>query len=134
MKFQTSPDDEHVCLALLRGRSTLDLGEQTLHYLLLLLARQRLADVARGTDPMSQGWVEFDTLVQMLDMDKRHLDTQVFRLRKEFEPAVSQGYIQHDFIERRKGGLRLGNVAIEIWRGAQMEGTWRPDAAARFAA
>lgn len=134
MKFQASPDDEHVCLALMRGRSTLDLGEQTHHYLLLLLARQRLADVARGTDALSQGWVDFDSLVQMLDMDKGHLNTQVFRLRREFEPAVAQGFIQHDFIERRKGGLRLGNVAIEIWKGAQLEGTWRPDATARFAA
>jgi pSer/pThr/pTyr-binding forkhead associated (FHA) protein len=134
MKFQTSLDEEHVFLTLVRGRSTLDLGEQTHHYLLMLLASQRLTDVAEGLEPDSQGWMEFDSLVKKLDMDKAHLHIHIFRLRKEFEHAVAQGLIQQDFIERRRGGVRLGNVAVEIWRGARLEGTWSPEKASRFAA
>ena len=134
MKFEVSPDEEHVFLTLARGRATLDLGEQTHHYLLLLMARRRVADAAEGLAPSAQGWCEFDSLVRSLDMDKAHLDTQIFRLRKQFEPAVAQDVIQQDFIERRKGAVRLGSVAIEIWKGARQEGAWRPDTATRGAA
>lgn len=127
MKFQTSLDEEHVFLTLTRGRSTLELGERTHHYLLMLLARQRLADIALGFDANSQGWIDFDQLVSMLRLDKAHLNIQIFRLRKQFEQAVSQGLIDQDFIERRRGGVRLGKVGIEIVRGSQMEGCWKPE-------
>lgn len=134
MKFQASLDEEHVFLTLQRGRATFDLGEQTYHYLLMLLARQRLADAASELALEAHGWVDIDSLVRQLDMDKAHLHIHVFRLRKQFEPAVAQGFLQQDFIERGKRGLRLGHVAVEIWRGAQMEGAWRPEMASRFAA
>lgn len=134
MQFQVSLDEEHVSLTLTCGRSALELGEQTHHYLLMLLARQRLADVARGIDPHGQGWIELDSLAKMLDMDKAHLHTHIFRLRKNFEHVVAQGMIQQDFMERRRGAVRLGNVALQIWKGAQLEGSWRPDMTSRFAA
>ena len=92
-----------------------------------LLARQRLADIALGFDANSQGWIDFDQLVSMLRLDKAHLNIQIFRLRKQFEQAVSQGLIDQDFIERRRGGVRLGKVGIEIVRGSQMEGCWKPE-------
>lgn len=131
MKFQTSLDEEHVFLTLTRGRSTLELGERSHHYLLLLLARQRLADTALGFDANSQGWIDFDQLVGMLRQDKAHLNIQIFRLRKQFEQAVSQGLIDQGFIERRRGGVRLGQVGIEIVRGSQVEGCWKPAVAGR---
>lgn len=126
MRFQLSPGEEHVRLSLRRGLSALDLGERTHHYLLMLLARQRLSDLMRDDDPHSQGWMDFDCLVQMLGMDKAHLNIQIFRLRKQFEDAVAKGLICQAFIERRKGRVRLGDVAIEIWAGAQLEGAWTP--------
>jgi hypothetical protein len=104
MTFRTSRDEEHVSLSLTRGRATLDLGELAYHYLLLLLARQRLADIAHKVEPSSQGWIEFESLVKMLDMDKAHLHIHIFRLRKQFEAVVAQGLLQQDFIERRRGG------------------------------
>ena len=131
MKFETSLDEEHVYLRVTRGRSTLDLGERTHHYLLMLLARQRLLDVARALDPHAQGWTEFDDLVRLAGLDKAHLNIQIFRLRKQLEQVVSQGLIQHDFIERRRGGVRLGNVALEIWKGSALEGRWQPDPVTR---
>ncbi|MBK5540713.1 FHA domain-containing protein [Pseudomonas sp. TH05] len=126
MRFKTSLDEEHVQLTLFRGAQSLELGERTHHYLLLLLARQRLADAARGFDLHTQGWLELDDLVGMLGLDKAHLNIQVFRLRKQFQQAVSQGLIGQDFIERRRGGVRLGSVAIEVWRGSSLEGRWQP--------
>src|SRR5690606_23121494 len=135
MKFQSSEDDEHVFLTLLRGRAMLDLGEQPYHYLLLLLARQHLVDAATGLPPQMQGWMDVDTLVRQLDMDKTHLHIHIFRLRKQFEPVVAQGFLQQDFIERGQRGLRLGNVAVEVWHGARLEGSWRPSQMApQFAA
>ncbi len=130
MRFRASQDEEHVSVTLFRGGRSLELGERTHHYLLMLLARQRLSDAARAFDAHSLGWVDSDQLACMLGLDKSHLNIQVFRLRKQFEDAVSQGLIGHDFIERRRGGVRLGNVAIEVFRGSQLEGSWEPDARA----
>jgi len=131
MKFHSSLDEEHVTLSLSRGSLKLDLGERSHHYLLMVLARQRLNDVQRGFDFHSQGWLDFDQLVSMLGQDKAHLNIQIFRLRKQFEPAVSQDLITHDFIERRRGGVRLGNVAVEVTRGSVLEGSWRPPVRSR---
>jgi len=131
MKFDTSLDEEHVRLTLTRGLAREDLGERSHHYLLLLLARQRLADVARAFDPHARGWVEFERLVKWLGMDKAHLNIQIFRLRKQFEPVVSRGLIQQDFVERRRGGVRLGNVGVEIWKGSVLEGRYEPEGAVR---
>jgi len=131
MRFQSSLDEEHVSLSLSRGSVTLDLGERSHHYLLMVLARQRLNDAGQGFDLHSQGWLDFDQLVSMLGQDKAHLNIQIFRLRKQFEPAVSQNLIAHDFIERRRGGVRLGNVAVEVSRGSVLEGTWRPPTPSR---
>jgi len=131
MKFEASLDEEHIRLSLTRGSQALDLGERNHHYLLLMLARQRLQDAEAGFDPHAQGWIDFDSLVDMLRLDKAHLNIQIFRLRKQFEEAVSQGLIGHDFIERRRGGVRLGNVAVEVFRGSQLEGRWKPGIPAR---
>lgn len=130
MHFHVSLDEEHVRLMLERGASTLDLGERVHHYLLLLLARQRVQHAAMGFDPHSQGWVDLDDLVGMVGLEKTHLNIQIFRLRKQFESAVSQGLIEQDFIERRRGSVRLGNVALEIRRGSRLEGCWHPGAVA----
>lgn len=134
MVFHISLDEAHVSLTLTRGHASMDLGERPHHDLLILLARQRLADVAHGVDAHSQGWVDFDTLADRLHIDKAHLNIQVFRLRKQLERAVLEGLIQQDFIERRSGGVRLGNVGVEIWKGGELEGTWRPDVTTRAAA
>lgn len=134
MRFECSENDDHVRLVLTRGRATMDLGVQTHHELLRLLALQRLADIQKGLDVPAQGWMAIDTLVSLLGMDKAHLHVLIFRMRKQLEEAVSQGLIQHDVIERRKGGLRLGQVAVEMWRGTQQEGAWHPQPTPRFAA
>lgn len=128
MRFQHDQDDAHVSLHLRRGRAEMDLGEQPHHELLILLARQRLRDAERGLDdPHAQGWIDFERLACMLDMDQSHLNIQLFRLRKQFEQAVEEGLICHGFMERRQGGVRLGQVGIEIWQGAELEGSWEPD-------
>ncbi|MFT3856682.1 MAG: FHA domain-containing protein [Aquabacterium sp.] len=122
LKFETTLDEEHVYLTISRGRAVRDLGDGLHHYLLLLLARQRLADEHSAIGREAQGWMDFERLGQVLDMDTGHLNTQIFRLRREFESVVAQNLIQHDFIERRPGGIRLGDVGLEIWKGAELEG------------
>lgn len=126
MHFQCSPDEAQVALQLSRGRLELDLGEQPHHYLLMLLARRRLHDAAHGMAEQSQGWIDFEHLAQLLLMDKAALNIQLFKVRKAFELAVEQGLICHGFMERRRDGVRLGRVAIEIRKGTQMEGAWEP--------
>lgn len=126
LKFQTSLDEEHVQITLLSGAQAIDMGERSHHYLLLILARQRLQDATRGIDPMAQGWLALEQLVTMMRMDRVHLNIQMFRLRKQFATVIGQGLLSEGFIERRRGGVRLGDIGIELHRGSELEGTWRP--------
>lgn len=128
LKFQTSLDEEHVHVTLYNGSQEFDMGERVHHYLLLVLARHRLRDVSQGLDPLAQGWVDLDDLVRMLDMDRVHLNIQLFRLRKQFAEAIAEGLISDHFIERRRGGVRIGEIGLELRQGSRLENVWRPAA------
>lgn len=126
LTLRCSLDEEHVYLTLVNGSRSVDMGERAHHYLLLLLARQRLRDGVANFDTHAQGWMDLEALMPMLGMDRVHLNIQVFRLRKQFEDAAAQGLIGQDFIERRRGSVRLGAVSLELWRGSRLEGRWSP--------
>lgn len=126
LTFRCSLDEEHVYLNLVNGSRSVDMGERVHHYLLLLLARQRLRDGVANFDIHAQGWMDLEALIPMLGMDRVHLNIQIFRLRKQFEDAAAQGLVGQDFIERRRGGVRLGALSLEVWRGSKLEGRWSP--------
>ncbi|NHZ89915.1 FHA domain-containing protein [Massilia sp. CCM 8733] len=126
--FTVSQNEEHISLTIAEAGRRADLGERTHHYSLLTLARLRLDDAARGTDATSQGWVEVGRLARMLGLDAQHLNIQIFRVRSQIARAFPDGANLSNVIERRRGEVRFGAFGFQIVRGAQLEGTFTPDA------
>lgn len=124
--FAVSQNEEHVELSISTGRELVDLGERSHHYGLLTLARQRLRDARRGFDRYSQGWLGTDELARMLQIDAKHLNMQMHRARQQIGDALAASPAPFNFIERRRGELRFGNIVFQIRRGAQLEGVFDP--------
>lgn len=117
LHFIVSSDEEYVELRALRGATeVIELGARGHNYLLLTLARARVADHARSLPEGGCGWVDKDQLSLGLRMSAAQLDLEVFRIRKHFanhhlEAAAS-------VIERRPRTkqLRLGVNSVRITR------------------
>lgn len=116
LRFRVSADEEHVELSLKRKGEAADLGSRTHNYLLLLLARQRMADVDQGLTDAGCGWVYRDDLISQLRTDRERLNIDIFRIRKQFSAAGVADAA--GIIERRPGSgqLRIGIRALEIVR------------------
>jgi len=116
LTFRVSADEEHVELELRRNGEVTDLGSRTHNYLLLTLARQRLADVAQGLTDAGCGWMYRDDLISQLRTDRERLNIDIFRIRKQFAAAGVADAAT--IIERRPGAqqLRIGVNRLEIVR------------------
>lgn len=114
--FGVSADEEHVELTVRLGAQSYAVKPRTHHYLLLTLARQRLEDVDAGVDDAEAGWLHAEDLQKMLRMDRRALNTQVFRARKQLAALDLDG--GGDIIERRDPArqLRIGPSKIQVDR------------------
>lgn len=114
LEFGVSTDEEHVELVLSSGGSRIDLGSRAHNYLLLLLARQRLADQEAGIPEPACGWVYRDDLLTALKIDRERLNIDIFRIRRQFAAA---GYPDAaTVIERRPSSqqLRIGFSKLTI--------------------
>jgi hypothetical protein len=106
MRIEVSSGDEDVDVTLLHGGETTLLARWSSHYLLLALARARLADAAGG-------WVSRDELCNTLSVDAPRLDVDVCRARKQVGAAGVLGAA--GIVERRAAGqLRLGVRTVEV--------------------
>jgi hypothetical protein len=116
LHFAVSADEEHVTLRIVSRGKVFDTKPRTHHYLLLTMARQRLADLDRGVPDTEAGWLHADDLQRMLRMDRRALNTQVFRARRQLAELELDG--TGDVIERRDPArqLRIGASNIVITR------------------
>lgn len=116
LHFGVSADEEHVTLTVQIGSKAFPVKPRTHHYLLLTLARQRLDDVAEGVEDAEAGWLHAEDLQKMLRMDRRALNTQVFRARRQLAGLDFEGGT--DIIERRDPArqLRLGPPKITVER------------------
>ena len=116
LHFGVSADEEHVTLHVRVGAQVFPVKSRTHHYLLLTLARQRLEDVENGVDDAEAGWLHAEDLQKMLRMDRRALNTQVFRARRQLAGIDIEG--GSDIIERRDPArqMRIGASRIEIER------------------
>ncbi len=101
--FTVSRDEEHVDLRIEHPGGALPVAERAHHYLLLTLARLRLADAQ--LPPFEQGWVHHDDLQRMLDMSRLTINTQVSRARRALTAAGVEGAAQ--LVERRAGAGSL---------------------------
>ena len=127
--LRLSLDEEHASLQVRDGAASTDLGERSHHYCLATLARQRLADQARGIEPGAQGWLGSAELARMLGMEPTHLNIQIFRAREQLMTALPAAGALSRLIERRRGELRLGDLPFEIYRGDGLECRYRPNPA-----
>lgn len=114
LEFKVSRDEEHVELVASCGDRRLDLQARAHHYPLLLLARQRLADLAAGFSEGEQGWMRQDELARMLRMDDNHLYICIHRARTQLGRLGVRDAAS--LVERRVGSrqLRIGTGSVVI--------------------
>jgi hypothetical protein len=96
------------------GQRTLDLGTRARNYLLLTLARRRVADAKEGLPEASCGWIYQDDLSHDPSMAPPQLNLDVFRVRKQFAAAGVVDAV--NVIERRSTTrqIRVGTGQIAI--------------------
>jgi hypothetical protein len=111
LRFRVSRNEDDVYIDVIYGDSTAVLGPRACHYLLLTLARARLADA--GASPGERGWVDRDELCRMLRTEPSKLAVDVYRARNRFEELVLDAV---DVIVRPTGTaqLRLGTDRVEV--------------------
>ncbi len=116
LRFAHSDDEEYIELTATERSQRIDLQARAHNYLLLLLARVRLTDQARGVPAPDQGWIQQEKLLDMLKIEATHLNITIHRARLHFaRSGVSDAA---SLVERRKGTrqLRLGVETLEIAR------------------
>lgn len=114
LRFGVSPDEEHVELSARCSGREVDLGSRAHNYLLLVLARRRLAETERGFPENTAGWMYQDDVVRDLGIAQPQLNIDVFRIRRHFATA---GFVDAaSAIERRSSTrqLRIGVVRLRI--------------------
>ena len=112
--FDVSQNEEHVSLHLKMGNDVIDLEQRNHHYLLLILARKRLADKEAGTSEIEQGWIDKEVLGDMLKFSENHINIQIYRFRKQLISASPQTTVLPQAIERRLGEIRFAYDNIKI--------------------
>jgi hypothetical protein len=116
LRFRVSLDEEHVQVTVIHAGGEVSMLPRSYHYLLLTLARARLADARAGAQPSEQGWIGREELCRMLATDELRLNVDVCRARKQLAVTGVQGAA--NLIERlpKTGRIRLGTGLIEIER------------------
>lgn len=82
--FSVSSDEEFVALGVQVGERRVDLGARSHNYLLLTLARARLADIAPAVPESARGWMYKEDLADALKVSAPQIDGEVFRIRHHF--------------------------------------------------
>lgn len=114
LSFSVSRDEEFVELVCEWGDRRYALGTRAHNYLLLTLARRRLAAVAEGAPAAAAGWFDQEELARALDVALPQLHNDVFRIRKQF---ANIGVVNAaSIIERRPGTqqLRIGTSGLSV--------------------
>lgn len=108
LMFEVSLDEEHVEVVLHTPNRQVSLGARAHHYLLLVLARQRIKDQSAGVIHSACGWIYVEELLKKLQVTPEQLNLDIFRIRQQFG---SLGFANPgSVIERRPRTrqLRLG--------------------------
>lgn len=114
--LDVSRDEETVDAALWHGKSRIGLDARSYHYLLVLLARQRLDDRGAGLSAADEGWIDAESLCEMLKERRDVLNVHVYRIRQQL---VSAGVIDgRDVIERRPHAQQLRLAIRDVTVGA----------------
>jgi hypothetical protein len=114
LRFAVSRDEERVDITVVCPGREIELPARSHHYLLVTLARARLA--TKDARPAEQGWLERDELCRMLATDELRLNVDVCRARKQFSGLGIQGAAS--IVDRRMGTgrIRLGVERVDVRR------------------
>jgi hypothetical protein len=113
-EFEVSSDEEYVRLHVFAGERSFDMGARAHNYLLLLLARARLADAVAMHRDSSCGWVYQDDFLRDPTLSDPQINVHIFRARRQFTVrGIGNG---DHVIERRPQTrqLRIGASRITI--------------------
>ena len=111
LRFEFTLDEEFVQLSWLRGEEVSPIPPRTHHYMLLTLARARVADIRQGVAEAEAGWLYSDDLRRMLRLDESSLNVQVYRVRRQLRKGTSGGIIER---RRSTSQLRIALARLEI--------------------
>jgi hypothetical protein len=114
LTFHVSLDEEHVSIHVRCAGRSVEIGERAHNYLLLTLARRRIADAQAGLPDTSCGWVDREDLANDPRMAPPQLNLDVFRIRKQF--ALKGVVDAAALVERRPRELRIGTGKTSIVR------------------
>lgn len=110
IKFLVSSDEDFVELSLEFESRSVPLGSRAHNYLLLTLARQRLADMNQEVPSASSGWMDKDELAAGLRMTPPQIDGEIFRIRRHF---ASHGVPDSSGVIERRERTRLIRLGFE---------------------
>ncbi len=114
LTFEVSRDEEYVHLRMACEQRHFDMGARAHNYLLLTLARRRLADAAAHPLDPSCGWIYQDEFEHDPTMAAPQLNVHIFRIRRHF---IRCGVINGEAIVERRPQtrqLRIGAARISI--------------------
>lgn len=110
LRFAVSPDEETVRIWLVQRGRNAALDPREHGYLLLTLARRRLAEAERPLP--ERGWIDRDQLLRMLRLDNNGLNVAIYRARQQLAAAGVQGAA--GIVEVRRGQRRIGTDRLII--------------------
>ncbi len=113
LRFAVSSDEDFVELTLDYDGRSVALGSRAHNYLLLTLARQRLADMTHQVAAASCGWMDKDELATGLRMTPSQIDGEIFRIRRHF---ASHGVPDSSTVIERRERTRLIRMGFERLR------------------
>ncbi len=114
LQFVVTPNEQIVDITLRHDTDRTVLEPRAHHYMLLTLAREAIADAARGLERGATGWMNASTLAHMLRVNERTLNVHVFRVRSQFAAAGiadAAGVIER---HGRSGQIRIGVDNVEV--------------------
>jgi hypothetical protein len=114
LAFSVSKDEEHIHLRVVCAGRAFDLGARAHNYLLLILARRRIADVGEGLPETSCGWIYQEDFPHDPSMESGRLNLDVLRIRQQFSAL---GVVDAaSIIERRPRTrqLRIGANRLSV--------------------
>jgi hypothetical protein len=114
LRFEVSRNEERVDITVVCPDRDIQLRSRSHHYLLVTLARARLAEATEP--PVERGWLEREELCRMLAIDELRLNVEVCRARKQFSALGIQGAAT--IVDRRMGSgrIRLGVERVDVRR------------------
>ena len=110
LKFVVSSDEDFVELSVEYENKSVALGSRAHNYLLLTLARQKLADSAEQIPAPSCGWMDKDQLADGLRMTPQQVDGEIFRIRRHF---ASHGVTESSSVIERRERTRLIRLGLD---------------------